>query len=75
MRLNDPRLRRPLLVAFSAMLSVTVSQIIVGFFALDRLRTGPAQAARAAGIALTTVGVALIWHRCCCASWNGRRLR
>lgn len=36
-RLNDPRLRRPLLVAFSAMLSVTVSQIIVGFFALDRL--------------------------------------
>jgi hypothetical protein len=26
-RLSDPRLRRPLLVAFSAMLSVTVSQI------------------------------------------------
>ncbi|EJT84146.1 major facilitator superfamily transporter [Pseudomonas putida S11] len=59
-RLNDPRLRRPLLVAFSAMLSVTVSQIIVGFFALDRLHLGPAEAAQAAGIALTTVGVALI---------------
>ncbi len=29
-RLGDPRLRRPLLVAFSAMLSVTVSQITVG---------------------------------------------
>jgi len=58
--LSDPRLRRPLLVAFSAMLSVTVSQIIVGFFALDRLQLGPAEAAQAAGIALTTVGVALI---------------
>jgi len=59
-RLTDPRLRRPLLVAFSAMLSVTVSQIIVGFFALDRLQLDPAQAAQTAGIALTTVGVALI---------------
>jgi len=59
-RLSDPRLRRPLLVAFSAMLSVTVSQIIVGFFALDRLQLGPAEAAQTAGIALTTVGVALI---------------
>lgn len=53
-RLSDPRLRRPLLVAFSAMLSVTVSQIIVGFFALDRLHLQPAEAAQAAGIALTT---------------------
>ena len=60
LRLTDPRLRRPLLVAFSAMLSVTVSQIIVGFFALDRLHQGPAEAAQTAGIALTTVGVALI---------------
>jgi len=59
-RLGDPRLRRPLLVAFSAMLSVTVSQIVVGFFALDRLQLAPTDAAQAAGIALTTVGVALI---------------
>lgn len=59
-RLGDRRLRRPLLVAFSAMLSVTVSQITVGFFALDRLQLGPADAAQAAGIALTMVGVALI---------------
>ncbi|BDM23282.1 MULTISPECIES: MFS transporter [Pseudomonas] len=59
-RLSDPRLRRPLLVAFSAMLSVTVSQIVVGFFALDRLQLAPTEAAQAAGIALTTVGVALI---------------
>lgn len=59
-RLSDPRLRRPLLVAFSAMLGVTVSQIVVGFFALDRLQLAPTEAAQAAGIALTTVGVALI---------------
>ncbi|MCO7595539.1 MULTISPECIES: MFS transporter [Pseudomonas] len=59
-RLADPRLRRPLLVAFSAMLSVTVVQITVGFFALDRLQLGSAEAAQVAGIALTTVGVALI---------------
>lgn len=59
-RLADPRLRRPLLVAFSAMLSVTVSQITVGFFALDRLQLAPTEAAQTAGIALTTVGVALV---------------
>ncbi|WP_342648866.1 MFS transporter [Pseudomonas sp. REB1044] len=59
-RLGDPRLRRPLLVAFSAMLSVTVSQITVGFFALDRLQLNSTDAAQAAGIALTMVGVALI---------------
>lgn len=59
-RLRDPRLRRPLLVAFSAMFSVTVSQITVGFFALDRLHLAAVEAAQAAGIALTCVGVALI---------------
>ncbi|MFK0090432.1 MFS transporter [Pseudomonas sp. NPDC090755] len=59
-RLSDPRLRRPLLVAFVAMLSVSVAQITVGFFALDRLGMGPAQAAQTAGMALTLVGVALI---------------
>ncbi|MNP38955.1 Major Facilitator Superfamily protein [compost metagenome] len=42
------------------MLSVTVSQITVGFFALDRLQLGSTEAAQAAGIALTTVGVALM---------------
>ncbi|MEN8642952.1 MFS transporter [Pseudomonas sichuanensis] len=59
-RLSDPRLRRPLLVAFSAMLSVTVSQITVGFFALDRLQLTASEAAQAAGVALTSVGVALM---------------
>ncbi|PWB30445.1 MFS transporter [Pseudomonas sp. SDI] len=59
-RLHDPRLRRALVVAFVAMLCVSVAQITVGFFALDRLRLPPADAAQAAGIALTMVGVALI---------------
>ncbi|MGF6594538.1 MFS transporter [Pseudomonas sp. 2835] len=59
-RLADPRLRRPLLVAFVAMLSVSVAQITVGFFALDRLGMDPADAAQTAGVALTMVGVALI---------------
>ncbi|RBJ82232.1 MFS transporter [Pseudomonas sp. MWU12-2534b] len=58
--LGDPRLRRPLLVAFVAMLCVAMAQITVGFFALDRLGMDPAHAAQTAGIALTLVGVALI---------------
>ncbi|KAF0866092.1 MFS transporter [Pseudomonas sp. LD120] len=59
-RLSDPRLRRPLLVGFVAMLCVAMAQITVGFFALDRLGMGPAEAAQTAGVALTLVGVALI---------------
>lgn len=62
-KLTDPRLRRPLMVAFVAMFSVSVAQITVGFFALDRLGLGPAEAAQTAGIALTLVGVALIFSQ------------
>lgn len=58
--LNDPRLRRPMAVAFVAMLCVSIAQITVGFFALDRLGLSPADAAQTAGIALTMVGFALI---------------
>ena len=58
--IGDRRLRRPLAVGFVAMFSVTVAQITVGFFALNRLRLDSADAARVAGIALTAVGVALI---------------
>lgn len=56
----DPRLRRPLALAFVAMFSVSIAQVTVGFYALDRLHLDPAAAARVAGIALTVVGVALI---------------
>lgn len=60
LKIGDRRLRRPMAVAFVAMFSVMVAQVVVGFFALDRLHLETTAAARAAGIALTVVGVALI---------------
>lgn len=47
-------------VAFASMFSVAVAQIIVGFYALDRLGLDPEAAARTAGIALACVGIALV---------------
>jgi len=58
--LLDPRLRHPLAVAFAAMFSVAIAQVSIGFYALDRLALPPEDAARAAGTALTLVGVALV---------------
>lgn len=60
LKIGDPRLRPALRVAFVAMFSVMVAQVVVGFFALDRLHLDAPAAARAAGIALTVVGAALI---------------
>lgn len=57
---TDPRLRLPVLAVFAAMMSVTIAQVTVGFFAIDRLQLSPADGARAAGLALTAVGVGLI---------------
>ncbi len=59
-KLTDPRLRRPMVVAFAGMFSVTIAQITVGFYAIDRLGLDPGAGARVAGIALTCVGVALL---------------
>ncbi len=59
-RFNDTRLLRPMATAFCAMFAVSVAQIVVGFFALDRLGLEAGPAAQAAGLALTSVGVALI---------------
>ena len=59
-RLTDRRLRRPMAIAFAAMFSVSIAQITVGFFGIDRLGLSPDAAARAAGLALTLVGVALV---------------
>lgn len=59
LRLTDPRLRRPMTVAFVAMFSVAVAQVTVGFYALDRLQLSAEAAARVAGIALAVVGVSL----------------
>lgn len=57
---TDPRLRLPLLSVFAAMVSVSVAQVTVGFFAIDRLQLSPADGARVAGMALTAVGVGLM---------------
>ncbi|WP_116368151.1 MFS transporter [Parahaliea mediterranea] len=59
-RLADPRLRQSALLAFVAAFSVTIAQVTVGFYALDRLGLSAGAAAQAAGIALTVVGVALV---------------
>lgn len=56
----DPRLRLPLFAVFAAMVSVTIAQVVVGFFAIDRLQLSPADGARAAGLSLTAVGLGLI---------------
>lgn len=58
-RWSDPRLRRPLGVAFLAMFSVSVAQIVVGFYVIDRLGLSPQDGAQSAGFALTAVGIAL----------------
>jgi MFS family permease len=60
LRRLDRRLRLPQLAAFLGMVSVTIAQVTVGFFAIDRLGLAAAEGARMAGIALTAVGVGLI---------------
>ena len=56
----DARVRLPQLTALLAMISVTIAQVTVGFFAIDRLALDAAAGARMAGIALTAVGLGLI---------------
>ncbi len=65
MGLLDPRLRAAALTGFAAMGSVAIAQVLVGFFAIDRLALGVAEGARVAGLALTCVGCALIVSQQC----------
>lgn len=58
-RLGDPRLRPAVLEAFVGMFTVSAVQVVVGFFAVDRLGLSPEDGGRTAGLALTCVGVAL----------------
>lgn len=60
MALADARLRLPLLSVFAAMVSVSIAQVVVGFFAIDRLQLSPADGARVAGLSLTVVGIGLV---------------
>lgn len=57
---RDARLRLPIHAAFVAMISVMVTQVTIGFFAIDRLGLSPEAGARVAGLALTSVGIGLI---------------
>lgn len=57
---HDQRLRLPMITAFIAMSSVIAAQILVGFFAIDRLHLSLIEAAKVAGYAMTAVGVTLV---------------
>ncbi len=59
----DPRLRHIILTAFTAMGSVAIAQVLVGFFAIDRLGLSEPAGARVAGLSLTVVGVSLIFSQ------------
>lgn len=59
----DPRLRHLNLTAFTAMGSVAIAQVLVGFFSMDRLGLSEAEGARVAGLSLTVVGFALIFSQ------------
>lgn len=65
MALLEPRLRQASITAFVAMTSVAIAQVLVGFFAIDRLGLNEEEGARVAGLALTAVGVALIVSQQC----------
>nr|WP_222124950.1 MFS transporter [Variovorax boronicumulans] len=65
MGLFDARLRVAALTGFAAMGSVAIAQVLVGFFAIDRLALPVDQGARVAGLALTCVGCALIVSQQC----------
>ncbi len=60
LRLRDPRLRQACATAFLAMTSVAIAQVLVGFFAIDRLGLSEQAGARVAGLSLAAVGVSLI---------------
>lgn len=56
----DRRLRLAGTVAWVSMLAISVSQISIGFFAIDRLGVSPEQGAALAGWSLTAVGLGLL---------------
>ncbi|WP_206019123.1 MFS transporter [Salinicola acroporae] len=65
----DGRLRLPIYATFVTVISVTVTQVTIGFFAIDRLALSAADGARVAGFALTAVGGGLI-----VSQWSMTRL-
>lgn len=60
LKLSDSRIRLPMWASFVAMSSVITAQILVGFFAIDRLQLDLTAAAQVSGYAMTAVGVTLV---------------
>ena len=60
LKLSDSRLRLPMWASFVAINSVIAAQILVGFFAIDRLQLDLTAAAQVAGYAMTAVGITLV---------------
>ncbi|CCN73318.1 MFS transporter [Vibrio nigripulchritudo] len=58
--LFDARLRLPALAMFACMFAVITSQIIIGFFVLDRIRETAEETAQLSGIVLTITGITLV---------------
>jgi MFS transporter, DHA1 family, tetracycline resistance protein len=58
--LRDPRIRWPMIVAFFTMFSVMSAQINTAFYLIDRLHISAEASTGYTGIALTSVGVAII---------------
>lgn len=56
----DKRIRLPAICGFVATYTVITAQMLVGFYAMDRLELSPNVAASTAGMTLATVGVTLI---------------
>lgn len=63
LKLSDPRIGWPLAIALVAMTCTSAAQIVVGFYALDRLNLALGPAIRVAGICLGAVGLALLIAR------------
>ncbi|MGX9964890.1 MFS transporter [Roseomonas sp. F4] len=72
LKLTDDRLRPSLAIGFTAMFSVSIAQVSIGFYAMDRLGLPPDAAARVAGLALTLVGVGLVLSQSAAARWTIR---
>lgn len=66
----DPRLRLPLFTVLTAMITVTVSQVAVGFFAIDRLGLSPEAGAKVAGLSLGAVGLGLLCAQTLVMRWK-----
>ncbi|WP_371916381.1 MULTISPECIES: MFS transporter [unclassified Pseudomonas] len=76
LRLADPRLRRAMSVSLVVVTAIGAAQMTTGFYALDHLHLEPVDAARAASLALTLTGIAMILAQLLVRrlGWSAQRL-